>query len=514
MSPKLGVLTSKADEGGHVKPCEQPVQVKVANTTAVYEKYGNQCDEMDMDRMGKLQELRRNFNIIGISLSNGGTAGGIWMFLSVCFGMCFVMLSMAELASMAPTSGGQYHWVSELAPKQHQKFLSYLVGWMRVIGWQAAMATCALATTQQLQGLIKLNMPSYVAQGWHGTLFSIAITLFAITWNTVFVKKLPVIEVIGLILHVSAFVAFVVILWLMVPHSNPKAVWTNFEDNSGWGSLSLSTLAGILGPIVTLIGSDSTCHLAEELRDAAWVLPRSMVATALMNYALGFVMTVTIISSLGDDISAILSTGLGQPWIQVIYNATGSKAGTSVMTAVVWILLLLCTINQVTTTSRQLFAFARDRGLPFSPYLAYVRPGWDVPVNAVLVTLGCTTLLSLIIIGSTIAFNVITSLGQLGLVSSYIVVISCVFAKRIKGEALLPSRFSLGRIGFLVNGLALLFLGVAFIFLFFPAAPDPTPASMNWSCLLFGFILGFSLIYYWIWGRHVYVGPVEYIKNR
>ena len=68
------------------------------------------------------------------------------MFLSVCFGMFFVMLSMAEMASMlvlqasepvvpgllrtcrAPTSGGQYHWVSEIAPNKHQKFLSYIVG--------------------------------------------------------------------------------------------------------------------------------------------------------------------------------------------------------------------------------------------------------------------------------------------------------------------------------------------------------------------------------------------------
>ena len=68
------------------------------------------------------------------------------MFLTVCFGMFFVMLSMAEMASMsvsqtpkvlavgsltenrAPTSGGQYHWVSEIAPRKHQKFLSYLVG--------------------------------------------------------------------------------------------------------------------------------------------------------------------------------------------------------------------------------------------------------------------------------------------------------------------------------------------------------------------------------------------------
>lgn len=402
---------------------------------------------------------------------------------------------------------------------------------MCVIGWQAAMATVALATTQQLQGLITLNMPSYLAQGWHGTLFSIAITFFAIIFNTVFVNKLPVIEVFGLILHVSGFVAFLVVLWIMAPHSDPKTVWTNFEDNSGWGSVGLSTLVGILGPIVTLIGSDSSCHLAEELRDAAWVLPRAMVATSLINYALGFVMTVTIMSNLGNDVSAVLSTRFGQPWIQVLYNATGSKAGTSVMTAVVWVLLLFCCVNQVTTSSRQLFAFARDRGLPFSPFLAYVRctlmvnsismanidqvrPGWDVPVNAVLATLLCTVLLSLIIIGSTIAFNVITSLGQLGLVSSYIIVIACVFAKRVKGETLLPSRFSLGKFGFLVNGMALLFLGLAFIFLFFPATPNPNPASMNWSCLLFGFILGFSLIYYWIWGRHVYVGPVEYIKNR
>lgn len=244
---------------------------------------------------------------------------------------------------------------------------------MCVIGWQAAMATVALATTQQLQGLITLVMPSYMAQGWHGTLFSIAITFLAIVFNTVFANKLPIIEVLGLMLHVSGFVAFVVVLWIMAPHSDPRTVWTHFEDNSGWGSDGLSTLVGILGPIVTLIGSDSSRHLAEELRDAAWVLPRAMVSTALINYALGFVMTVTIMSNLGNDVSAVLSTRFGQPWIQVLYDATGSKAGTMVMTIVVWTLLLFCCVNQVTTTSRQLFAFTRDRGVPFSPFLAYVR---------------------------------------------------------------------------------------------------------------------------------------------
>ena len=218
-----------------------------------------------------------------------------------------------------------------------------------------------------------LSSPSYVIKGWHTTLFSIAIAAFAILWNTILIRKLPLIEGIGFALHISGFFAFVIVLWVMGPRSDPKTVWTKFEDNSGWGDKGVATLVGILGPIVTLVGSDSSCHLSEELRDAAWVLPRAMVATAIVNYALGFIMTVTIMSTLGDDVPALLTTPLGQPWIQALLNATESKVGTSIMTAVLCLLLLFCSVNQVTTSSRQLFAFARDKGLPFSEFLARVR---------------------------------------------------------------------------------------------------------------------------------------------
>lgn len=60
------------------------------------------------------------------------------MFLIVCVGMFFRMLPMAEMASMwhitsqdrrsMTNSGGQYHWVSEFAPREYRKLLSYLVG--------------------------------------------------------------------------------------------------------------------------------------------------------------------------------------------------------------------------------------------------------------------------------------------------------------------------------------------------------------------------------------------------
>jgi hypothetical protein len=36
---------------------------------------------------------------------------------------------------------------------------------------------------------------------------------------------------------------------------------------------------------------------------------------------------------------------------------------------------------------------------------------------------------------------------------------------------------------------------------------------MNWSSLIFAAAMGASLAYYWAKGRHVYVGPVEYVRK-
>ena len=243
------------------------------------------------------------------------------------------------------------------------------------------MATTAYATAQQFEALIALSVPSYKIMGWHGTLFSIAITLFAIIFNTILIRKLPLFEGIVLILHVFGFIAFMTVLWVMSPRSDVHTTWTDFQDNAGWGNLGLATLVGILGPTVTLVGGDSACHLSEELRDAAWVLPRSMIVTAVVNYSLGFIMTVTIMTTLGN-LNADLATNTGQVYVQVLLNATQSRVGTSILTAVMAILLLFCAVNNVTTSSRQLFAFSRDKGLPFSNWLSTVRIPFQIQVEA------------------------------------------------------------------------------------------------------------------------------------
>ncbi|KAI6844151.1 hypothetical protein KC340_g2382 [Hortaea werneckii] len=109
---------------------------------------GTAADARDMKILGKTQVLRRNFRFITmlgfastvmaswevllvsfkLILVVGGTPNLFWGFLVDAGGMLFVYASLAELASMSPTAGGQYHWVSELASPRVQKPLSYLVG--------------------------------------------------------------------------------------------------------------------------------------------------------------------------------------------------------------------------------------------------------------------------------------------------------------------------------------------------------------------------------------------------
>lgn len=107
-------------------------------------------DNKDMNRMGKRQEFVREFRQLSIiafasivsaswefslfsltpALLNGGLPSLLWstIWTFICFTP--ILLSLAEMASMAPTAGGQYHWVSEFAPERYQRLLSYLTGYV------------------------------------------------------------------------------------------------------------------------------------------------------------------------------------------------------------------------------------------------------------------------------------------------------------------------------------------------------------------------------------------------
>ncbi|PGH00160.1 hypothetical protein AJ80_09213 [Polytolypa hystricis UAMH7299] len=493
---------------------------------------GTMADRRDMSALGKEQVLRRNFRFISIlgfgstliatweviltllsfGLMDGGTGGLIWGFIGITSGFTLVFASIAEMASMAPTAGGQYHWVSEFAPPAGQKFLSYITGWLCAMGWQCALVAIAFLAGTIIQGLIILNNESYAYEAWHGTMLVIGITTFAILFNTFLAKKLPFVEGVILIIHVLGLFLIIIPLWVLSPIASAKDVFFTFNNGGGWNNAGTATLIGLSTTITSMIGYDCAVHMSEEIQDAGRTLPKAMMSAVGVNAILGLTMLLTLCFTLGDA-ESILASPTGYPFIQVFFNATKSLQATNAMVSILVITLTASAISEVATASRQLWSFARDGGLPFSSFLAHVTPGWNIPLHAVIVSLVITTLLSLINIGSEAALNAIITLALSSLMSSYMISITCVLIKRVRGEVLPPRRWSLGRYGMLINILALCFLAPMFVFVFFPLATPVDLTTMNWACVIYGGVIIIATVYYAFVGRFTYVPPVALVKR-
>lgn len=140
--------------------------------------------------------------------------------------------------------------MSEFSPRQYQKFLSYTLGWMSVLGWQALTAGTAfvfgtlvqgalfflflitsnpsdtdLCRWPTTQGMIVLNHPDYVSKAWHGCLLTIAGSAATMCCNLFLAHKLPLIEGTLVIIHILGFFAVLVTMWVLSPTGDPKTVF-------------------------------------------------------------------------------------------------------------------------------------------------------------------------------------------------------------------------------------------------------------------------------------------------
>lgn len=164
-----------------------------------------------------------------------------------------------------------------------------------------------------------------------------------------------------------------------------------------------------------------------------------------------------------------------------------------------------------------------------------VEPRTSIPVVSVILTTTIACLLSLIIIGSSIAFNQVISLTIDGLYGSYFMCCSLLLYRRLTGAILplntdFPSSVAAintpsnnpstptklvwgpfhlpGLFGIIVNGFACIYMLVIIFFSFWPPVTPTTAKSMNYTVLVTGAVAGFSVIYYMLWARKIYSGPV------
>jgi amino acid transporter len=136
-----------------------------------------------------------------------------------------------------------------------------------------------------------------------------------------------------------------------------------------------------------------------------------MIGAYLMNGVIGLIFLVSYMYMV-TDIDAALNDASGYPHLWVFAQAVGPK-GVVALNAIPTVLIFAGTLTYNFSTSRQTWAFARDNGLPFSSWIGKVDKKLDVPANSVTFTCACTILLSLINIGSDVAFNASTFFSSL-----------------------------------------------------------------------------------------------------
>ncbi|MCJ1250204.1 hypothetical protein MMC30_007430 [Trapelia coarctata] len=490
-------------------------------------------DKRDMRRMGKCQEFTRNFRPFSTlafavvlqatweflliantqGLTNGGLAGLFWSYLWTYIGFIFIILSLAEMSSMAPTSGGQYHWVSEFAPPQYQKILSYVTGWMSVLSWQAGTASGSFLTGTIIQALIGVNSPDYQPANWQGTLLVFAMALLVYICNVWGARELPLAQKFLVVVHVLAFLAVIIVLWAIAPHQSATAVFTEFTNGGGWSSVGLSLMIGQISAIFASTCSDATAHMSEEIADAGRYVPIAMFWSFIFNGLLAILVLITYLFALSsiDDALADPSTF---PFIYV-FQSVLPTAGVNGLTITILVLVIASNVSFNASTSRQTWAFARDNGLPFSKWIARVHPTKEIPANAVALSCVITALLSLINIESTVALNAIISLQLVALMLTYSISISCVLYRRLRHPELLPpARWSLGCWGVGINVVGLAYSVFAFFWSFWPSQTPVDAMSFNWAVVIFGVVAAGCLAMYVVRGRRVYVGPVVGVEGR
>ncbi|KAF2749414.1 GABA permease gaba [Sporormia fimetaria CBS 119925] len=442
---------------------------------------------------------------LSLALPSGGSASVVWGLVTA--GACNLCLaaSLAEFLSAYPTAGGQYHWVAAVAWKRWVPLLSWTTGWISVSGWIALVATGGLLGSQLIMGIISLYHPDYVPERWHQFLIYTVYTVIAFCINAFLNSSLPRINKTAITWSISGFaIISITLLACASPnYASAKFVFTDFINETGWPD-GVAWLLGLLQGSLALTAYDAVSHMIEEIPNASVEGPKIMVYCVCIGTFTGFIFLVVLLLVSGGETESILTSTAG-PLLQIIYNATESRAGSVCLLVFPLGCLMFATTSIMTTASRIVYAFARDGGLPWSHGFAKIHRKLELPLNALCLTATLVVIFGLIFLGSTSAFNAIISSSVVARGVSYAlpIAVNCARGRVLPARSfVLPSP-----IAWIVNLVGLVYVVITTVLFVFPPFLPVTGSNMNYCIVAFAIILIISVVQWFLDGQKNFTGP-------
>ncbi|EDO17736.1 hypothetical protein Kpol_1033p41 [Vanderwaltozyma polyspora DSM 70294] len=434
---------------------------------------------------------------ISASLVTGISSGGPMMvvygiiiiaLISVCVGV-----SLGELSSAYPHAGGQFWWSLKLAPQKHKRFAAYLCGSFAYAGSVFTSASTTLSVATELVGMYSLTHPEFIPQRWHVFVCFELLHLFLMLFNC-YGKSLPLISTTSLYISLASFLTITVTV-LGCSHGNfndPKFVFATFYNQTGWKNSVIAFITGLINPAWSFSCLDCATHMAFEVEKPERVIPIAIMGTIAIGFVTSFCYVIAMFFSI-RDLDALFASHTGAPILDIYNQALGNKGGAIVLGCLILFTSFGCVIACHTWQARLCWSFSRDKGLPYSHLWAQVNPQLGVPLNAHLMSCAWISLIGILYIASTTAFNSLITGCIAFLLLSYIIPVICLLKKK---RQIKHGPFWLGKFGLFSNIVLLGWTLFAIVFFSFPPQLPVTKDNMNYVSVV---IVGYTLyvLIYW-----------------
>jgi amino acid transporter len=327
-------------------------------------------------------------------------------------------LSVSELVSAYPTCGGLYYTVSRLAPRAWVPSISWVVGWLNLLGQVAGVASSEWGAAALLLAAVSIGS-DFTYYPTYGQTVGVMAALTVLTGlvnslSTYWMEKMTTSYV---IFHTLVIITCSIALLALANKHSGHYVFTDIYNDSGWTPDGWSFLFGFLSVSWTMTDYDATAHITEEIQQPEIKAPWAISMAMLFTYVVGWLFTIVLCFCMGD-VKTILASPIYQPVAQIFYNVLG-KAGGIVFTICAFIIIKFVTFTAMQALGRTVFAFSRDRLVPFSHVWTKILPMTGTPILAVWICVFWCIAINLIGLGSYTAILGVFNVTAIALDWSY-----------------------------------------------------------------------------------------------
>lgn len=464
--------------------------------------------------MGGFSNFAISFSTIsiltgGVTLYGTGlTAGGpVVMGIGWPLVTLFVLLvaaSLAELASAIPTSGALYHWASLLGGVGW----GWITAWLNLIGLVATVAAIDYGCAQFLVKLLPIPDTPWTELGLFGLLL-----LSHAVLNHIGIRTVARLNDFSAIYHILGAAVLIGALALFAPKQPVSYLFTQtfttVKDYPYW----FAFLGGLLQAQWTYTGYDASAHISEETKDARVRAPWGIFLSVAVSGIFGYIMLAFVTLAI-QNIDKV--AGADNPFVAILQTALGERTGNIVL-ATVTLAMWFCGLSCVTSTSRMIFAFSRDGGLPGSHLWGAISARFRTPAAAVWLASVSAFLLPCVVYALVLLrpksldfahlYPAVTGIGTIGLYLSYGIplLLKLLATKQGRWQPYANAPWNLGKWSRTINVIALLW--IAFISVLFVLPPNQLTGY------IFGALLVGLILLYLAYARKRFHGPAAITKD-